>query len=94
MKLQFGQTIYRSEEIPLSEGFVNLKIECNGPEFIFSYSQNDEDFRLVEKADARFLSADIVGWYTGVYVGLYATGNGLKSESEAIYEWYEYLGND
>jgi len=94
VKLQFGQTVYRSEEISLAQGFVDLKIESNGPEFIFSYSQNGENFKIVEKADVRFLSTETVGWFTGVYVGLYATGNGKKSTAKAIYDWYEYLGND
>ncbi len=92
VKLQFGQTIYRSEEIALDPGFVDLKIEGNGPEFIFSYSQDGQNFKMVEKADARFLSTETVGGFTGVYVGLYATGNGKKSQTDATYEWFEYSG--
>lgn len=90
VQLQFGQTIYKSEEIILQPGAVELKIEGNGPEFIFSYSQNGDDFRIVEKADARFLSTQTVGWFTGVYVGVYATGNGKESEVPAVYDWFEY----
>lgn len=92
VKLQFGQTHYQSEVIQLRPGPVDLKIEGNGPEFIFSYSQNGEAFSFVEKADARFLSTETVGWFTGVYVGMYATGNGKRSKAKATYEWFEYLG--
>ena len=94
VKLQFGQTIYSSEEVSLDDGYVDLKIEGNGPEFIFSFSQNGEDFKVVEKVDARFLSTETVGWFTGVYIGLYATGNGQQSKAIATYEWFEYIGND
>lgn len=94
VKLQFGQTVYRSVEIALVPGFVDLKIENNGLEFIFSYSQNGDEFNIVERADVRFLSTETVGWFTGVYIGLYATGNGKESEADATYEWFEYLGDD
>jgi xylan 1,4-beta-xylosidase len=90
VKLQFGQTIYQSKEIALAPGFVDLKIEGNGPEFIFSYSQNNSDFKKVETADARFLSTQTVGWFTGLYVGLYATGNGKPAKSLAVFDWFEY----
>lgn len=81
-----------SEEVLLQPGAVELKIEGNGPEFIFSYFQNGDEFRIVEKADARFLSTQTVGWFTGVYVGLYATGNGKASGVPAVYDWFEYAG--
>ncbi len=92
VKLQFGRTVYKSEEIELAPGFVDLKIEGTGPEFIFSYSQNNDDFSTVEIAEARFLSTQTVGWFTGLYVGLYATGNGKPSQAPATYNWFEYAG--
>jgi alpha-N-arabinofuranosidase len=92
VKLQFGQTIYKSKEIALEPGAVDLKIEGTGPEFIFSYSQNNNDFKIVETADARFLSTQTVGWFTGLYVGMYATGNGKQANAPAVFDWFEYLG--
>lgn len=92
VKLQFGRTTYHSKEIELEPGFVDLKIEGNGPEFIFSYGQNNKDFETVEIAAARFISTQTVGWFTGVYVGLYATGNGTPSKVPAVYDWFEYVG--
>ncbi len=90
VQLQFGQTLYRSTEIILKPGFVDLRIEGTGPAFIFSYSQNNEAFSVVEKADARFLSTQTLGWFTGVYTGLYATGNGSESQAPAVFSWFDY----
>ncbi len=73
-------------------GFVDLKIEGNGPEFIFSYAQNNDEFKVLEKADARFLSTQTVGWFTGLYVGLYATGSGKATKAPAVFDWFEYAG--
>jgi xylan 1,4-beta-xylosidase len=92
VKLQFGQTLYRSAEIELKPGYVDLRIEGNGPEFTFSYAQNNEAFKVVEKTDARFLSTQTLGWFTGVYTGLYATGNGAESKAPAVFYWFDYEG--
>ncbi|WP_291858448.1 glycoside hydrolase family 43 protein [Marinilabilia sp.] len=94
VKLQFGQITYKSEEVLLAPGAVDLKIEGTGPEFIFSYAQNNTVFKTVETADARFLSTQTVGWFTGVYVGLYATGNGKEADAPAVYDWFEYVGSN
>ncbi|MDA3880989.1 MAG: glycoside hydrolase family 43 protein, partial [Prolixibacteraceae bacterium] len=53
---------------------------------------NNNDFKTVETADARFLSTQTVGWFTGLYVGLYATGNGKPVEAQAVYDWFDYEG--
>ena len=39
---------------------------------------------------ARYLSSETVGGFTGVYVGLYATGNGKVCTADADYDWFEY----
>lgn len=38
VKLQFGQTLNRSQEIALKKGAVDVEIKGNGPEFVFSYA--------------------------------------------------------
>src|SRR5690606_17233526 len=92
VKLQFGPTLYRSEEILLDPGFADLRITGDRSALTFSYSQNGGEFIDIEKADARFLSTQTVGWFTGVYVGLYATGNGKACKTSANYGWFEYKG--
>lgn len=92
VRLQFGQTIYQSNKIELQPGFVDLRIDGNGPEFIFSYAQKNGEFNQVESVDARFLSTQTLGWFTGVYVGLYATGNGKATDTPAVFDWFDYRG--
>ena len=90
VKLQFGQTHYTSEEIPLKAGPVELRIRGEKTTFTFSFAQNGEEFRDIETVDAKFLATETVGWFTGIYVGLYATGNGEASEAPADYDGFEY----
>jgi len=94
VKLQFGQTIYSSEEISLKPGPVKLRVSGQKSTFTFSYAQGDEKFKAIETVDSKFLATETVGFFTGVYVGFYATGNGQVSTSNADYDWFEYVVNE
>lgn len=90
VKLQFGQTNYVSDLVEIKPGFVDLKIEEKSGRFVFSYSQGGSAFKFVDQADAKYLSSQTVGWFTGCYLGMYSTGNGTKCRSKATYHWFDY----
>ncbi len=90
VNLQFGRTTYKSEQIELVPGSVKLRIKGEKTTFTFSYAQGDDNFVDIETVDAKFLATETVGFFTGVYVGFYATGNGEPSKSNADYDWFEY----
>lgn len=90
VKLQFGSVTYESEKVVLQPGAVNLRVKGDKMSYYFQYSQNGEDYREIEKADSRYLSTETVGGFTGVYVGLYATGNGKTAVESADFDWFEY----
>lgn len=94
VKLQFGRTIYTSKEITLKPGPVDLQVKGEKTTFTFSYRQGSANFVEVETVDSKFLATETVGFFTGVYVGLYATGNGKVSVTNADYDWFEYVVND
>ena len=94
VKLQFGPTIYHSEEIELKSGPVNLRIKGEKSIFTFSYTQGNDEYTDIETAESKFLATETVGNFTGVYVGFYATGNGKISKSNADYNWFEYVANE
>jgi alpha-N-arabinofuranosidase len=92
-RLMFGSVIHESQEVALKQGPVKLAITCERSVFIFSYAQGNEPFREIGRIDSKFLSSETIGGFTGVYVGLYATGNGIASTSNADYDWFEYKTN-
>ena len=94
VKLQFGQTHYKSEEIALKPGPVKLRVKGEKSTFTFSYAQGNDTFTDIETVDSKFLATETVGFFTGVYVGFYATGNGVVSKALADYDWFEYVVND
>jgi len=93
VKLQFGRTVYTSEEFTLKPGSVKLRITGKKSTFTFSFAQGSDEFTDVETVDSKFLATETVGFFTGVYVGLYATGNGKASKTNADYDWFEYIKN-
>ncbi|MDV7137281.1 glycoside hydrolase family 43 protein [Maribacter sp. TH_r10] len=92
VNLQFGSTNYSSKTFELKPGPVTLRVKGERTSFTFSYSQGNGEFTDIESVDAKFLSSETVGWFTGVYVGMYATGNGKKSKEIAFFDWFEYEG--
>ena len=91
VELQFGKITYKSKEFVLEPGPVNLRVSGQKTSFTFSFSQ-EEKYVDIETVDSRFLSTETVGWFTGVYVGLYATSKGEASEGYAEYDYFEYAG--
>lgn len=97
VRLEFGTVAYESEPVVLAPGPVALRVESTGPTFTFSYAQGSESsaqdrgpFTPIETVEARYLSSETVGGFTGTYVGLYATGNGTPSVAPADFDWFEY----
>lgn len=42
------------------------------------------------KAESRLLSSEVADTFTGVYLGMYAAGNGKESENSAWFDWFDY----
>ncbi len=93
-RLRFGNVVYESPEAILKPGPVKLIIKGERSRFIFGVSQGNEPMKKLQTINSKFLSSETVGWFTGVYVGLYATGNGKVSTSPADYNWFEYEEKD
>jgi alpha-N-arabinofuranosidase len=75
--------------IPLMPGPVRLRITGRREHYAFSVAQGGE-FREVARLNTRYLATEVTGGYTGVVIGLYATGNGRSCTSPADVDWFEY----
>lgn len=93
-RLRFGGVVYESKTIALKPGPVKLAVKVEKASLIFMCAQGTEALKPVEYVDARFISTETVGGFSGLYVGLYATGNGKASTANADYDWFEYVGRD
>jgi alpha-N-arabinofuranosidase len=84
--------------IPLSNGTVELKVEgstvaatfTSADYYTFYFRQGTNSFQEITKAEARYLSSETAGGFTGVYLGMFATGNGQASVANADFDWFDY----
>jgi alpha-N-arabinofuranosidase len=92
-KLRFGSVVHESDEAVLRPGPVKLIIKGERANFTFLYAQGNDAPKEIANVMSRYLSSETVGGFTGVYVGLYATGNGKACSANADYDWFEYVKN-
>jgi alpha-N-arabinofuranosidase len=74
---------------------VLLQVDATADEYAFSYAPAQAGAPgaatvPLGKALTRYLSSEVAGGFTGVYVGLYATGNGQPSTVPARFDWFDY----
>ena len=77
--------------IPFTGNEVVLKVEGDNIRATFSYGTSENDFKTIgARQDLTIVSDEVAGGFSGPYVGMYATSNGLKSKSIANFNWFEY----
>lgn len=78
---------------PVSGGEIWLKIEARTADYALSFSLDGISWTVLGTGPAKALSPeDFVDkmCFTGVIVGLYATGNGHCSQQPARFDWFEW----
>jgi len=71
-------------------GALILRIQANASTYTFGYTINDAAPQILATGETRYLSTEVAGGFTGVYIGLYATGNGQASAAAAYIDWFDY----
>lgn len=78
-----------AEEV-IGEGNVTLEVTSDKNEYHFKYAVGEEILREIADGEAKYLSSEAAGGFTGVYIGLYATGNGKKNSTPADFDYFKY----
>ena len=78
------------KQIVLPRGNVELQVTGDKRNYTFSYKINNGIATKIGTLNTRFLGTEVSGGYNGVVIGLYATGNGIKSTAVADFDWFEY----
>jgi len=73
-------------------GQVQLQVQADEQDYRFSFRADDtsEWVTLMEQADGRILSTDVAGGFTGAYMGMYVSSQGMTSDNYADFAWFEY----
>lgn len=88
------ETITASAPLEGNEPVV-LQVEATPEEYAFSFGiamsgRPQAATAPLGKGLVRYLSSEVAGGFTGVYTGLYATGNGQPASAPAHFDWFDY----
>jgi alpha-N-arabinofuranosidase len=75
---------------PIPEGPVTLVIEGVPAEYSLGYLSEDGSTVILAKGEGRYLSTEVGGAFTGVYLAMYATAHGETSDNAARFSSFEY----
>jgi alpha-N-arabinofuranosidase len=88
--MKIGQIKHHSSKMPFKSENIFLKIRADQVSYYLYYSENGEDWKLLGKNFTRLLSSETAGTFTGVYLGMYATGNGKSTRNPATFHHFNY----
>ncbi|MDZ7725414.1 MAG: glycoside hydrolase family 43 protein [candidate division KSB1 bacterium] len=94
-----GMKLLQSAALPEDVQRQNLLLRIGTHENSYSFSwaadADKPDWTLLkDRVDASFLSTQVAGGFVGAVFGMYTTSLGETVQNEAIYDWFEYSGND
>lgn len=67
-----------------------LGLEAEPSRYSFFYSSPNGERKPFGAGECSLLSTEVAGGFTGVYFGLYATGNGKPCAAPAYFDWFQY----
>lgn len=77
------------EPLP-DEPAVVLWIKADRTHYAFGFQTSGGAATTLARGETRYLSTEVAGGYTGVYLGIYATGRGTASDNAAFFDWFRY----
>jgi xylan 1,4-beta-xylosidase len=98
-KVVKGNVIEPVQYVDIKPGPVILTIKAMPLSYEFSCQSADGTKKVLGTALTKELSVESIGFdhgmcFTGVYFGMYATGNGKKCTIPADFDWFEYLPSE
>lgn len=85
-----GKMVESVQYAEIGAGDIVLSVDASPLAYEFSCQPAKGPIKKLGTALTCDLSSEKIGGFTGVYVGLYATGNGQKSTAPADFDWFEY----
>jgi alpha-N-arabinofuranosidase len=87
---QIGTLVKIENEVELDDGFVTLYVDVDKYWYRFSYSQGEGQVIPFGAGEVQYLSTEVGGAFTGVYLAMYATGNGKECSVPADFDYFTY----
>jgi len=69
---------------------VILRVGATDLEYSFWIQQEGKPALLIGTTATKSLSTEVIGGFTGTYIGMYASGNGSSNTNPADFDWFDY----
>jgi alpha-N-arabinofuranosidase len=76
--------------VPWPSGPVTLGLVGTWDRWIFTAQVPGQSPLVIGEGETRYLSTEVGGAFTGVFVGPYATGRGRRCTAPAQFDWFDY----
>ena len=94
-RFRIGSIISMANKAYVQSDRIILKIKADPLYYTFSASPDDgKTFILLGRAETRYLSSEVAGGFTGVYLGLFTFKTGNEKANHAYFNWIEYSPGD
>ncbi len=90
LRRRIGSLWKVERETELPAGPVVLAITADPSTYSFSYAVAGGEEAELGCGECFYLSSEVAGGFTGVYLGMYASGNGEPSSAPAQFDYFEY----
>jgi xylan 1,4-beta-xylosidase len=79
-----------TEEVQISDGDIILRITATDTQYEFWVQQEGKSVVSLGTAAAKDISTETIGGFTGVFIGMYASGNGKPNTNPADFDWFDF----
>jgi alpha-N-arabinofuranosidase len=98
VRRRIGSLVAETARVPLGaelerDGVV-LAVTADPDNYVFSLGRDEADLRELGRGETRYLSTEVAGGFTGVYLAMYATGSGKPCGAAADFDWFDYEMRD
>jgi len=70
---------------------VVLAVDATAEKYVFLCGPSEESLEPLGEGETRYLSTEVAGGFTGVYLAMYATGNGAPCRNPVDFDGFGYL---
>jgi xylan 1,4-beta-xylosidase len=71
-------------------GAVVLRVDANREMYRFSGAAEPGQPEELAAGETRYLATEVAGGFTGVYLAMFSSRNGMPCSSPADFDWFEY----
>lgn len=88
--IKIGVMSHSEKEIELKGNNAYLRVNSDRDFYYLQASSDGKDFTTLAKMDARYLSSEVIGGFTGVMLGLFSQTTSQGDNGYVDVDWFEY----